>query len=102
VLPQPLVQKSFYNLQNCFFPKKCPCHPNGGKNQENSGKFDANVSLDPTRNRASLHCLKIGQAFKSSHHERICSTYMFMFIQGRKVLDNGGGVEWHKALDGKF
>jgi hypothetical protein len=27
---------------------------------------------------------------------------MFMFIQGRKVLDNGGGVEWQKALNGKF
>jgi hypothetical protein len=25
-----------------------------------------------------------------------------MFIQGRKVLDNGGGVEWPKALNGKF
>jgi hypothetical protein len=31
VLPQPLVQKSFYNLQNSFFPTKFPCHPNGGK-----------------------------------------------------------------------
>jgi hypothetical protein len=37
-LPQLLVQKSFYNLT--IFP----CHPNGGKNQENSGKFEANVS----------------------------------------------------------
>jgi hypothetical protein len=31
---------------------------------------------------------------------------MFMFIQGRKVLDNTGGVEWQKALNlalnGKF
>jgi hypothetical protein len=28
---------------------------------------------------------------------------MFMFIQGRRVLDNGGGVEWlQKALNGKF
>jgi hypothetical protein len=44
VLPQPLVQKSFYNLQNSFFPTKFPCHPNGGKNQETSGKFEANVS----------------------------------------------------------
>jgi FtsZ-binding cell division protein ZapB len=43
VLPQPLVQKSFYNLQNSFFPTKFPCHPNGGKNQENPGKFEANV-----------------------------------------------------------
>ena len=27
---------------------------------------------------------------------------MFMFIQGRRVLDNGEGVEWQKALNGKF
>jgi hypothetical protein len=39
VLPQPLVQKSFYNLQNSSFPTKFPCHPNGGKNQENSGNL---------------------------------------------------------------
>ena len=39
VLPQPLVQKSFSNLQNSFFPTKFPCHPNGGKNQENSGNL---------------------------------------------------------------
>jgi hypothetical protein len=39
VLPQPLVQKSFYNLQNSFFPTKFPCHPNGGKNQENSSNL---------------------------------------------------------------
>jgi hypothetical protein len=45
---------------------------------------------------------KFEQAFKSSLHESIRSTYMFMFIQGRKVLDNGGGVEWQKALNGKF
>jgi hypothetical protein len=83
-------------------PQKLPCNQTGGKNQENSGKFEANVSqLDPTRNRASLHCLKIaclGKFFKSSLHERICSTYMFMFVQGRKVLDNGSGVEWQKVL----
>jgi hypothetical protein len=33
---------------------------------------------------------KFAEAFKSTVHESICSTYMFMFIQ---VLDNGGGVE---------
>ena len=44
VFPQPLGQKSFYNLQNSFFPTKFPCHPNGGKSQENSGKFEANIS----------------------------------------------------------
>jgi hypothetical protein len=43
VLPQPLVQ-------NSFFPTKFPCHPNGGKKQENSGKCIG----DPTRNRTSL------------------------------------------------
>jgi hypothetical protein len=38
-LPQPPVQKSFYNLQNSFFPTKFPCHPNGRKNKENSGNL---------------------------------------------------------------
>jgi hypothetical protein len=44
----------------------------------------------------------LGKVSSRSLHECICSTYMFMFIQGRKVLDNGGGVEWQKALNGKF
>jgi hypothetical protein len=44
VFAQPLGQKSFYNLQNSFSPTKFPCHPNGGKSQENSGKFEANIS----------------------------------------------------------
>jgi hypothetical protein len=43
VLPQPLVQKSFHNLKNSFSPT-FPCNPNGEKNRENSGKFEANVS----------------------------------------------------------
>jgi hypothetical protein len=30
---------------------------------------------------------------------KVSAPHMFMFIQGRKVLDNGGGVEWQKALD---
>jgi hypothetical protein len=33
---------------------------------------------------------------------KVSAPPMFMFIQGRKVLDNSGGVEWQKALNGKF
>jgi hypothetical protein len=44
----------------------------------------------------------LGKVSSHSLHESICSTYMFMFIQGRNVLDNGGGVEWQKALNSKF
>jgi hypothetical protein len=29
-------------------------------------------------------------------------SYMFMLIQGRRLLDNCGGVGWQKVLNDKF
>jgi hypothetical protein len=42
--------------------------------------------IDPTINLIEHHYIawKFGQAFKNSLHESICSTYMFMFIQGMR------------------
>jgi hypothetical protein len=39
VLPQPLFQKSFYNLQNSFFPQNFLATQTVKKNQENSGNL---------------------------------------------------------------
>ncbi len=36
---------------------------------------------------------------ESSLHENISSACVIMFIQGRRVFDNGGRVKWYKALN---
>jgi hypothetical protein len=55
VLPQPLVQKSFYNLQNSFFPTKFPCQ--WWKKSRKFRQFEANV------NRV-FYCLKFWASFQ--------------------------------------
>jgi hypothetical protein len=44
MLPQPLVQKSFTISKIPFFPQNFLATQTVEKNQENSGKFEANVS----------------------------------------------------------
>ena len=77
VLPQPLVQ-------NSFFPTKFPCHPNGGKKQENSGK----CIIDPTRNRTSLVITlpenlgkfsRVPSMKVSAPHIRFCFVFLIFF-----------------------
>jgi hypothetical protein len=97
-------------FKNPFTISKIPFFPQNflaTETVEKIEKIQANLRqmYDRPYEKSSIITLiagKFGQAFKSSLHESICSTYMFMFIQGRKVLDNGGGVEWQKALNGKF
>jgi hypothetical protein len=92
VLSQPLVQKSFYNLQNSFFPTKFPCHPNGRKIK----KIQANLSQMYHRLYEKSSIITLPE--NASKLSRVPSMKVSAYVhQGHKVLDNGGGVEWQKT-----
>ena len=44
----------------------------------------------------------LGKLAKRSLHENISSACVIMFIQVRRVFDNGGRVKWYKALNNKL
>jgi hypothetical protein len=117
VLPQPLVQKSFYNLQNLFFLTKFPCHPNGGKNQANSDNW-RQMYHRPYEKSSIITLPEILGKLSSVPSMKVSAPHMFMLIQGRRqppsqglstctrmghrVLDNCGGVGWQNVLNDKF
>jgi hypothetical protein len=103
VLPQPLVQKSFYNLQNSFFPQNFLATQTVEKIKKIQAIWDKCV-VDPTRNRVSLHCLKCWANFQEfpTWKYLLHMHISFVLIQGRRVLDNCGEVGWQKVLNDKF
>jgi hypothetical protein len=96
VLPQPLVQKS-------FFPTKFPCT----QTVEKIKKIHANLRQMYHRpyEKSSIITLpeNLGKVSRvpsmnvSAPHICLCSSR-----GARCLIDKGGGVEWQKALNGKF
>jgi hypothetical protein len=97
--------KILFESPKFLFPHKISLPLKRWKKSRKFRQFETNVSW--TLREIEYHYIawNFGQAFKSSHHESIWSTYwhiFFMLIQGRRVLDNCGGVGWQKVLNDKF